>query len=124
MLAAQPRIVGVPYVFTAGSRPLVHVSRAKRQLDAASGVTGWRIHDLRRTARSLASRANVNADIAERCLGHVIGGVRQVYDRHQYQAEMLHAFEALAAQINQIVNPPDGANVVPIPIAMKPAASR
>jgi hypothetical protein len=29
----------------------------------------------------------------------------------QYQVEMLHAFEALAARINQIVHPPDG-NVV------------
>jgi integrase len=111
VLAAQSRIVGVPYIFTAGSRPLVHVSRAKRQFDTASGVTGWRIHDLRRTARSLASRAGVNADIAERCLGHVIGGVRGTYDRHHYQAEMLHAFEALASQIERIVGGPQ-ANVV------------
>ena len=56
------------------------------------------------------SRAGVNADIAERCLGHVIGGVRGIYDRHDYQGEMQHAFEALAAQIERIVNPP--ANVV------------
>ena len=69
---------------------------------------------MRRTSRSLLSRAGVNADIAERCLGHVIGGVRQVYDRHQYQAEMLHAFEALAAQIERIVNPPDGNVVIPL----------
>ena len=38
-------------------------------------------------------------------LGHVIGGVRGTYDRHQYQAEMLHAYEALAAQIERIVDP-------------------
>ena len=42
-------------------------------------MTGWRLHDLRRTARSLMSRAGVSADIAERCLGHIIGGVRAVY---------------------------------------------
>ena len=61
--------------------------------------------------RSLMSRAGVNPDIAERCLGHVIGGVRGVYDRHQYIEEMRHAFEALASQIDRIANPP-GDNVV------------
>ena len=30
------------------------------------------------------SRAGVSADIAERCLGHVISGVRGTYDRHAY----------------------------------------
>jgi integrase len=114
IVETQPRIAGVPYVFTAGERPLRGVWRMKANLDAATGVTGWTIHDLRRTARSLLSGCGVNSDIAERCLGHVIPGVRGTYDRHQYQAEMLHAFEALAARIDQIVNPPDGGNVVPL----------
>jgi hypothetical protein len=39
-------------------------------------------------------------------LGHVIGGVRGIYDRHEYGREKLLAFEALAAQIERIVNPP------------------
>jgi hypothetical protein len=51
------------------------------------------------------SRAGVQSDIAERCLGHVIGGVRGIYDRHRYLEEMRHAYEALAAQIERIVNP-------------------
>ena len=51
------------------------------------------------------SRAGVNADIAERCLGHVIPGVRGVYDRHTYRAEIAHAYEALAAQLDRIINP-------------------
>jgi hypothetical protein len=33
------------------------------------------------------SRAKVPADHAERCLGHVVGGVRGVYDRHEYLNE-------------------------------------
>jgi hypothetical protein len=39
--------------------------------------------------------------------------VRGVYDRHRYIEEMRHAFEALAAQIETIVNPPEGA-VIPM----------
>ena len=106
LLSEQPRFVGCEFVFTYGRRPITGYSKPKRQLDAASGTAGWCLHDLRRCARSLMSRAGVNADVAERCLGHAIPGVRGIYDRHQYQAEMLHAFEALARQIELITNPP------------------
>ena len=61
------------------------------------GVTGWTLHDLRRTARSLMSRAGSQSDHAERCLGHLVGGVRGTYDRHDYHEEKWRAFEALAA---------------------------
>jgi integrase len=108
ILAERPRIVGCPFVFTSNGRsaPGGGLSRQKRQFDVACGVTDWTLHDLRRTARSLMSRADISPDHAERCLGHVIGGVRETYDRHEYHAEKKRAFEALAAQIERIVNPP------------------
>jgi integrase len=87
-----------------GARGIGGFSQYKSRLDRELGFSGWRIHDLRRTARSLMSRAGVPSDHAERCLGHVIGGVRGVYDRHEYQAEKRRAFEALAAQIARIVD--------------------
>jgi hypothetical protein len=49
------------------------------------------------------SRIGVPTDHAERALGHVIGGVRGVYDKHEYLAEKRDAFERLAAEINAIV---------------------
>ena len=102
-----------PFVFSVnGRKPIANTTERKTRLDKASGVTGWRIHDLRRTARSLMSRAGVDADIAERCLGHVIGGVRGVYDRHAYLEEKRLAFEKLATLIEGIVNPQE--NVVPM----------
>jgi integrase len=70
----------------------------------------WTIHDLRRTARSLMTQAGVAPDHAERALGHVIIGVRGVYDRHDYHAEKRAAFEALSARLAQILDPQ--ANVV------------
>jgi integrase len=79
-------------------------SQLKAKLDRQLGFSGWRLHDLRRTARSLMSRAGVPSDHAERCLGHVIGGVRGVYDRHEYHAEKVRAFEALAALVERIVS--------------------
>jgi hypothetical protein len=60
------------------------------------------------------SRAGVASDHAERCLGHVIGGVRGVYDRHEYLEEKRLAFEALASLVDRIVNPSAQTNVVPL----------
>jgi integrase len=72
----------------------------------------WTTHDMRRTARTLMTKAGIEPDHAERALGHVIGGVRGVYDRHAYRDEKAHAFEALAAMIDRIVSPQP--NVVPM----------
>ena len=58
------------------------------------------------------SRAGVRPDIAERVLGHVIGGVEGVYDRHSYLDEKADALRKLAALIGNIVNPQE--NVVPL----------
>jgi hypothetical protein len=55
-------------------------------------------------------------------LGHVLAGVRGTYDRHEYHAEKKRAFEALAAQIDRIVNPKD--NVVPLRDARLPDADQ
>jgi integrase len=106
VLAEIPRIQDCQYVFTTnGRRPISAFSTLKLWLDLACGVKDWRIHDLRRTSRSLLSRAGVNPDIAERCLGHALPSVRSVYDKHKYVDEMRQAFEALSAQIAAIVGP-------------------
>jgi integrase len=105
VLQAQPR--HSDFVFSnSDDRPFQSYTRLKAQVDAASGVTGWRLHDLRRTARSLLSRAGINSDVAEMILGHTLRGVRGTYDRHHYHSEKAHALEALAHQIELIVNPP------------------
>jgi integrase len=104
VLAERPRIG--PYVFSTDGRTSVSgYSKFKRAFDKALPLPRWTLHDLRRTARSLMSKAGVPSDHAERCLGHVIGGIRGVYDRHEYRDEKARSFEALAAQIERIVSP-------------------
>jgi integrase len=110
VLAGQPHINNGPLVFSSDGHHPMSLALPKSIFDAACGVSGWTLHDLRRTARTLMSRAGVSADIGERALGHVIGGVRGIYDQHKYYREMQMCFEALAVQIARIVNPP--ANVV------------
>jgi integrase len=106
-LAVLPVNVGdCEFVFTTGgTRPIGGFSQFKSRLDDGIGVSDWALHDLRRTARSLMSRAGVPSDHAERCLGHVLGGVRGVYDRHEYNDEKQQAYEALASLIERILNP-------------------
>jgi integrase len=114
IIAARLALGGGDYAFGInGARALGDFSARKAAFDQACGVSGWTLHDLRRTGRTLLSRAGVLPDHAERCLGHVIGGVRGVYDRFAYLDEKRHAFEALAALISRLTDLPSG-TVVPI----------
>ena len=113
IIEAQDRMGDNHYVFAGrGDGPLNGFSKSKRRFDEVCGVSGWRLHDLRRTARSLMSRAGVRPDIAERVMGHAISGVEGVYDRHAYTDEKADALRRLAALINAIVYPRE--NVLPM----------
>jgi integrase len=115
VLASLPVISPGRLYFTAdGVRPLTTFDIAKNLIHASSGTSGWSWHDLRRTARSLMSRAGVDPDVAERCLAHTIPGTRGVYDRHKYIPEMLVAYEKLATLITNIVDPDPDQKVVPL----------
>jgi integrase len=135
--AAQDLLAELPvnglkrWVFTTdGNTPISGFSKWKanfdelvladlREADPKAKLERWTTHDLRRTARSLMSRAGCLPDHAERALGHVVGGVRGVYDRHEFKVEKTSVFEALAHEIESIVNPQT--NVVSL---RKPHVSR
>ncbi|UGY14400.1 MULTISPECIES: tyrosine-type recombinase/integrase [Bradyrhizobium] len=101
---------------TNGARPFSGFSKAKKVLDAEIAklrkragrppMTRWTLHDLRRTGRSLMSRAKVSSDHAERVLGHVMGGVRETYDRYEYLDEKREALVKLADLLRTIVGQP------------------
>jgi integrase len=113
IIEGQPRIAGNDFVFATGSqRSFCTWDASKKALDAKLKFdVPWRVHDLRRSARSLLSRADVRPDVAERVLGHVIGGVAGIYDRHHYDLEKADALKQLAALIETILRPPSD-NVV------------
>jgi integrase len=73
----------------------------------------WRIHDLRRTARTNLAALGVPDLVAEMILGHAKRGLQRVYDQHRYEPEMREALEKWAARLRSIVTPPP-ANVVPL----------
>jgi integrase len=113
LLAKQPQIVDCDYVFALdGARPLNSFGRGKELLDKLSGVTGWTLHDTRRVARSLLSRAGISNDVAEMCLGHSLPTLRRTYDLHGFYREKARAFELLAQEVGRVVNPPPAGKVV------------
>ena len=106
ILAALPRFVSSDFVFASSrtGKALKGYSDLKAKFDAEAKIASWHLHDLRRTARSLMSRAGVPPHIAERVLGHAIAGVEGVYDRHAYADEKAAALELLAELIDKIVH--------------------
>ena len=114
IIARQHRIVGNDFVFAGrGAGHFKGYSNRKRDLDRMVGdIPDWRLHDLRRTARSLLAEAKVDRHIAERVLGHVMPGVEGIYDRHDYKEEKAAALQRLANHIEGIIHPPTGDNVV------------
>jgi integrase len=125
VLDRLPKFVDSQFYFTTdGEHPISTFSRWKRQFDEqvlaelrktdpkAKPLERWTLHDLRRTSRGLLSKAGILPDIGERCLGHVIGGIRGTYDKYSFLKEKTEAFAALANLIQSIVAPPDGSKVV------------
>jgi integrase len=107
-----------PYVFstTGGKRPFSGYSKGKaaldREVDALRKREGrqpmrpWTMNrDVRRTARTLMTRAGVLPDVAERVIAHEIPGVEGVYNRYEYVAEKHEALTKLATLIDRIVHP-------------------
>jgi integrase len=95
------------YVFSLlGTKPFQEFSRAKRRLDQLSGVTGWRLHDLRRTCVSGMARLGVAPHVADKILNHqagTISGVAAVYQRHEFLAERRAALELWGAHVGQVL---------------------
>jgi integrase len=115
IIEARPRMGDNPFVFP-GRRGghMNDLANCKRALDAQmpASTPHWQLHDLRRTARSLMSRAGVSSEHAERVMGHAIPGVEGIYDRHAYRDEKGEALARLATLVENIVEPRD--NVVAI----------
>jgi integrase len=95
------------YVFSiSGVKPFQNFTNAKRVLDELSGVTGWRLHDLRRTCVSGMARLGVPPHVADKILNHqsgTISGVAAVYQRHDFLAERKLALERWGQYIETLV---------------------
>jgi integrase len=97
-----------PLIFSLfGAKPFQAFSVAKRLLDQLSGVSEWRLHDLRRTCVSGMARLGAAPHVADKILNHqsgTIAGVAAVYQRHDFLAERKDALEQWGAHVAQLVS--------------------
>jgi integrase len=107
LLASMPRFAGSEFVFTTtGTKPVSNWNRAKQNLDAASGVNGWVIHDIRRTVATGLQKLGITLQVVESVLGHTAGsrgGIVGVYQRHSFADEKRAALEAWAEYVMERV---------------------
>ena len=96
-----------PCVFSVlGTKPFQEFSKAKRELDCLSGITEWRLHDLRRTCVSGMARLGIAPHVADKILNHqsgTISGVAAVYQRHDFLAERRDALERWGVHVTRIM---------------------
>jgi integrase len=101
----QDRLGNCDYVFTVNGRNSVDMSIEGGELKRVVGELpggDWRLHDLRRTARSNWSKLGVPKEIRE-LLIHPKTGVEGTYDRHDFLSEKRAALEHWEAHVLRLV---------------------
>jgi integrase len=107
VIEGVPRVTGRALLFTTtGTTPVSGFSKAKAEIDEASGVEDWAFHDLRRTAASGMARLGVSLPVIEKILNHSSGtfrGVVGVYQRHSFADEKRAALDLWGAHVARLV---------------------
>jgi integrase len=106
-LAGRRRNRGLIFASTKGTR-LTGWSKIKKMLDEKSGVSGWRLHDLRRTFATVAAETlKVPPHVADKVLNHVAGvinGVQAVYQHAEFLEEREQALNAWGAFVAKLAS--------------------
>ncbi len=105
LITERPRLAG-PYLFGVGSdgaKPYAGASNGFESLKRQVGYSDWRLHDLRRTAVTLAQRGGAPLDAVRALTQHKTAGVIGVYARHAFEDEKRLVAETIEAEIKQIL---------------------
>ena len=103
IVAGLPRLVDVDRVFTVKRKPVAGFSKMKERLDAASDVTDWTLHDIRRSVASGLQKLGIRLEVTEAVLNHRSGsmaGIVGVYQRHDYAVEKRDALARWADYVD------------------------
>jgi integrase len=90
-----PRFIDCDLIFTTTkTTPISGITKMHRRISESSGTSGWRLHDLRRTAATNMAKRRIPPHVVGKVLNHVSGtisGVAAVYNRYGYDAEKREA---------------------------------
>jgi integrase len=89
-------------VFAGASGKLGGFSKFKTALDKTAGVTGWRLHDLRRTAATHMQELGIRNEIVQAVLNHAVPGVGGVYLRAELEKDKAEALRVWATELERI----------------------
>jgi integrase len=106
LLRAQPRFERSDPVFPGERGVFSGWSKSKARLDRRSGVSGWTLHDVRRTVATGLQRLGVRLEVTEAVLNHVSGsraGVVGIYQRHDWAEEKRAALNAWGAHVAALI---------------------
>jgi len=82
-------------------------NKDKPKLDDKSGVTGWVLHDLRRTLVSSWAALGIRIEVTEKYINHISGthgGIVGIYQRHTFLPEMREAVEKWEAHLSEVLS--------------------
>lgn len=98
--------------FKAGSH-LTTIKNANRGILKRAKMRRWTPHDLRRTAASRMRCLGVSRQVVQGILNHKDRSVTAVYDRYGMDREKQEALTAWGRRVSVLVEPTEGAVVVP-----------
>ncbi|WP_193133765.1 tyrosine-type recombinase/integrase [Klebsiella grimontii] len=78
---------------------LAGANRFMKRIEKSLGVGEFTAHDFRRTLATRLSEEGVAPHVIEKMLGHELGGVLTVYNKHDWIAEQKAAYELYAEKI-------------------------
>jgi integrase len=84
--------------------------KLKKEIEKASGVTGWQLRDIRRTFRSNMAKLKVPREICEILLNHVTGANKndldEIYNRYDYFDEKREALGKWEKRLSLLLGVP------------------
>jgi integrase len=106
ILKAVPRMASRDQLFGTKGTGFVSWSRGKEALDRRSGVSGWVVHDIRRSVATGMATIGVMPHIVETVLNHYDGhrrGVAGIYNHSRYEHEVRAALALWEKHISALV---------------------
>lgn len=104
---ARQRRLGAPHVFgvgTDGAKPYAGASNGFESLRRQVGSSDWRLHDVRRTAVTLAQRGGGSIEEISALTQHKRPGVIGVYARHAYADEKRRVVELIEREVGRMLD--------------------